>query len=79
VNGYVEAGYSVVLATLALYGGRLVLRRRALERWLPEHGDRRGQPTGDRSGQPTAVSETPGPSPAPPAQATESPVREEGG
>ena len=36
MNGYVEAGYSVVLATLALYAGRLVLRRRTLERWLPE-------------------------------------------
>jgi hypothetical protein len=41
VNAYVEAGYSVVLATLALYAGRLVLRRRTLERWLPEQGERR--------------------------------------
>jgi hypothetical protein len=71
VNGYVEAGYAVVLATLALYAGRLVLRRRGLERWLPERRD--------RSGQPAPVAETPAPAPVPRAKAIESPVREEGG
>jgi hypothetical protein len=71
VNGYVEAGYAVVLVTLALYAGRLVLRRRGLERWLPERRD--------RSGQPTDLVETAAPPPAPPARATESPVRKEGG
>jgi hypothetical protein len=71
VNGYVEAGYAVVLATLALYAGRLVLRRRGLERWLPERPDQRDQPT--------AVTETRAPAPVPPAKATERPVSEDDG
>ncbi|MBO0714642.1 MAG: hypothetical protein J2P59_07785 [Acidimicrobiales bacterium] len=45
MNGYVEAGYSLVLAALALYAGRLVLRRRTLERWLPERGEHPGDAT----------------------------------
>jgi len=32
VNGYVEAGYAVTLATLALYAGWVGRRRRALNR-----------------------------------------------
>lgn len=35
MNGYVEAGYAIVLASLAGYALRLVRRRRLLERALP--------------------------------------------
>jgi hypothetical protein len=69
VNGYVEAGYAVVLATLALYAGRLVLRRRGLERWLPER----------RRGEQAAATETRAPAPVPPATASERPVSEDDG
>lgn len=44
MNGYVEAGYSVVLASLAAYSLRVVLRRRSLERaLLPPRPDEEGQ------------------------------------
>lgn len=67
MNGYVEAGYLVVLVTLALYGGRLVLRRRSLARWLPERDDRPAE-------RPSAT-EKPAPVPTTPA----GPAREEAG
>jgi hypothetical protein len=57
VNGYVEAGYSVVLVVLALYSARLVLRRRSLARWLPERDG--------RSAEGPAATETPMPVPVP--------------
>jgi hypothetical protein len=57
VNGYVEAGYSVVLATLAIYAARLAMRRRALQRAAPQPhrpapdppgaGGTRGRPGGE--------------------------------
>lgn len=34
MNGYVEAGYAIVMASLAGYALRLVRRRRVLERAL---------------------------------------------
>jgi hypothetical protein len=36
VNGYIEGGYSVCLATLAIYAATLVRRERSLRRRLPE-------------------------------------------
>jgi hypothetical protein len=53
VNGYVEAGYAVALGTLALYAGRLVVRRRALER-AGTPGAAPGRGRADRARSPEA-------------------------
>ncbi|MGA3215480.1 MAG: hypothetical protein ABSD97_07305 [Acidimicrobiales bacterium] len=44
MNGYVEAGYVVVLGTLGSYGGALLLRERAARRRAGGNG------TGERAG-----------------------------
>jgi hypothetical protein len=36
VNGYIEGGYSICLATLAIYAATRVRRERSLRRRLPE-------------------------------------------
>jgi hypothetical protein len=66
MNGYIEGGYSICLATLTIYAATLLRRERSFRRRLPERPSRSaapGRPGGgpDIAGLGSAVAAKPAP------------------